>query len=115
MSDIVQITDQNYKELVVDANTPVLLWFWASWCGPCKMITPLMEEAALRYQGGLTIGRVEAEKQPRICAKYGVRGLPTLIIFDRGRIVGGKVGAMDREDLRDFIETCLPEPEQVDF
>lgn len=108
MSDnIVQISDASFEQDVLKASGPVLVDFWAEWCGPCKMIAPVLEELADEYDGKLTIAKLNIDSNIETAPKYGVRGIPTLIIFKDGEVAGTKVGALSRTQLASFIDSVI--------
>ncbi len=108
MSDlIVQISDASFEQDVLQAAGPVLVDFWAEWCGPCKMIAPVLEELAEEYAGKLTITKLNIDSNTETAPKFGVRGIPTLIIFKGGEAVGTKVGALSRSQLAAFIDSVI--------
>jgi len=109
MSDslIVKTSDSRFKQDVLDATGPILVDFWAEWCGPCKAIAPLLEEAAAEYQGKLTVAKLNADENPMTPQRLGVRSLPTLLIIKNGKVEGQKVGALRKSDLTAFIESKL--------
>jgi thioredoxin 1 len=108
MSDnIVQISDASFDQDVLKASGPVLVDFWAEWCGPCKMIAPVLEELAQEYNGKLTIAKLNIDSNIETAPKYGVRGIPTLIIFKDGEVAGTKVGALSRTQLAAFIDSVI--------
>ena len=108
MSDnIVQISDASFEQDVLKASGPVLVDFWAEWCGPCKMIAPVLEELAQEYDGKLTIAKLNIDANIETAPKYGVRGIPTLIIFKDGEVAGTKVGALSRTQLASFIDSVI--------
>jgi thioredoxin 1 len=108
MSDnIVQISDASFEQDVLKASGPVLVDFWAEWCGPCKMIAPVLEELAQEYNGKLTIAKLNIDSNIETAPKYGVRGIPTLIIFKDGEVAGTKVGALSRTQLAAFIDSVI--------
>jgi len=104
---ILKVTDANFQQDVLNAAGPVLVDFWAEWCGPCKAIAPLLEEAATEYQGKLTVAKVNADENPLTAQKLGVRSLPTLLLIKNGKVEGQKVGALRKTDLTAFIESKL--------
>ncbi len=108
MSDnIVQISDASFEQDVLKASGPVLVDFWAEWCGPCKMIAPVLEELAQEYDGKLTIAKLNIDSNIETAPKYGVRGIPTLMIFKDGEVAGTKVGALSRTQLASFIDSVI--------
>jgi len=108
MSDnIVQISDASFEQDVLKAPGPVLVDFWAEWCGPCKMIAPVLEELADEYSGKLTIAKLNIDSNIQTAPKYGVRGIPTLMIFKNGEVAGTKVGALSRTQLASFIDSVI--------
>ncbi len=102
-----QVTDSEFDEKVLKSSTPVLVDFWAEWCGPCKMIAPILEELAVDYAGKLTIAKVNIDNNPGTPQRYGVRGIPTLILFKDGEVHATKVGAVPKSQLADFINANL--------
>lgn len=108
MSDaIVQVSDASFEQDVLKASGPVLVDFWAEWCGPCKMIAPVLEDLAEDYAGKLTIAKLNIDANPDTAPAYGVRGIPTLIIFKDGQVAGTKVGALSRTQLAEFIDSVV--------
>ncbi|MEX1199091.1 MAG: thioredoxin TrxA [Pseudohongiellaceae bacterium] len=108
MSDnIVQISDSSFENDVLKADGPVLVDFWAEWCGPCKMIAPVLEELADEYDGKLKIAKLNIDSNPETAPKYGVRGIPTLILFKNGQAEGTKVGALSKSQLAAFIDSAI--------
>ncbi len=105
MSEYIQATtDDNFEADVLQADTPVLVDFWAEWCGPCKMIAPILDEVAKEYQGRLKIVKVNVDDNADTPAKYGVRGIPSLILFKDGNVVATKVGALTKSQLAAFLD-----------
>ncbi len=108
MSDkIVQLTDDCFEEDVLQASGLVLVDFWAEWCGPCKMIAPVLDDIAEEYQDKLTIGKLNIDQNSGTPPKYGVRGIPTLLLFKNGEMVDTKVGALSKTQLKEFIDKNL--------
>jgi thioredoxin 1 len=104
---ILQVSDDEFDEQVLKSATPVLVDFWAAWCGPCKMIAPILEEISTEYAGKLTIAKVDIDENPGTPARYGVRGIPTLILFKDGEVHATKVGALAKSQLAAFIDQNL--------
>ena len=104
MSDqIVHVTDATFDEEVLNSELPVLVDFWAEWCGPCKMIAPVLDEIAGEYAGKLKVAKVDVDANPDIPPKFGIRGIPTLIVFKGGNAEATKVGALSKSQLTEFI------------
>jgi thioredoxin 1 len=104
---IVHVTDASFDSDVVKAEKPVLLDFWAEWCGPCKMIAPMLGEIADEYQGKVTIAKLNIDDNPKTPQRFNVRGIPTLILFKNGQVEGQKVGALRKSDLAAFLDSKL--------
>jgi len=108
MSDqIIHISDASFEQDVLKASVPVLLDFWAEWCGPCKMIAPILNEIAGEYAGKLIVAKVNIDENPDTPAKYGVRGIPTLTLFKDGNVQATKVGALSKSQLSAFLDSNL--------
>ncbi|OIQ48649.1 MAG: thioredoxin [Gammaproteobacteria bacterium MedPE] len=106
MSDtIIQLTDANFEQEVINAGRPVLVDFWAEWCGPCKMIAPILEEVAKEYGDKVTIGKLNVDQNTETAPKYGIRGIPTLLLFKDGNVAATKVGALSKTQLIEFLDT----------
>lgn len=108
MSEHLQhVTDDSFEDEVLKASGPVLVDFWATWCGPCKMIAPVLDELAEEYAGKLKICKLDVDANPNTAPKYNVKGIPTLIIFKNGNVESKKVGAMSKSQLAAFIESTI--------
>jgi len=108
MSDkIVHVSDATFDSEVLSADVPVLVDFWAEWCGPCKMIAPVLDEIADEYDGKLKVVKVDVDANPEIPPKFGIRGIPTLILFKGGSAEATKVGALSKTQLSDFIKEVV--------
>jgi thioredoxin 1 len=104
---IKHITDASFHTDVISAAQPVLVDYSADWCGPCKMIAPVLEEAAANYAGRLTIAKLDIDSNPKIPGQYGVRGIPSLMLFKNGQVAATKVGALSKSQLAAFLDANL--------
>lgn len=100
----IEFTDANFDELVLKSDKPVLVDFWAEWCGPCRMVGPVVEELSKDFDGKAVIGKVDVDSNPGISMKYGIRNIPTLLIFKNGEIVDKQVGAVPKSVLAGKLE-----------
>jgi thioredoxin 1 len=108
MSDhIVHVSDNTFDDEVLNSDTPVMVDYWAEWCGPCKMIAPILDEIADEYEGKLTIAKLNIDENQETPQKYAVRGIPTLMIFKEGEVAGTKVGALSKSQLSAFIDSVI--------
>ncbi len=103
MAKPIEITDDNYEE-ILNSEKPVLVDFWAEWCGPCRMIGPIVEELAGEYEGKAIVAKVDVDSNPNVSAKYGIRSIPTLLVFKNGEIVDKQVGAVPKNILVQKLE-----------
>ncbi len=101
------VTDANFETEVLQAGTPVLVDYWAEWCGPCKMIAPILDDVAKEYTGKLKVAKLNIDDNQETPAKYGIRGIPTLMLFKNGNIEATKVGALSKSQLTAFIDSNL--------
>jgi thioredoxin 1 len=104
---ITTITDGNFEGEVLKSSQPVLIDFWATWCGPCRAIAPVVEQLAKEYAGKLKVGKVNIDEHPRTPTTYDVRSIPTLLLFKDGKVVGQIVGAVPRPKIEDMIKKAL--------
>jgi thioredoxin 1 len=98
------LTQENFETEVLRSATPVLVDFWAEWCGPCKMIAPLLDELADEYDGKIKIGKVNIDEQQALAAKYGIRAIPTLLVINKGEVAEQMVGAKSKRDLKASLD-----------
>ena len=104
---IKHVTDANFEEQVLKAQGPVLVDYWAEWCGPCKMIAPVLDDIAGTYEGKLTIAKLNIDENQETPAKHGVRGIPTLMLFKNGNVEATKVGALSKSQLQAFLDANI--------
>lgn len=104
---ILTISDASFETDVLKSSTPILIDFWAEWCGPCKMIAPILDEVAPSYIDKIKIGKINVDENTGIPAKYGVRGIPTLILFKNGQVEATKVGALTKSQLTAFLDAHI--------
>jgi thioredoxin 1 len=104
---VLHVTDADFNDTVIKSETPVLVDYWAEWCGPCKMIGPILDEIAIEFNDKLTVAKLNIDDNPATPQSYGVRGIPTLMIFKDGEVEATKVGALSKSQLTDFIESNI--------
>ena len=104
---IVHITDDTFENEVLQSHTPVLVDYWAEWCGPCKMIAPILDEVAKEYCGRLKVAKLNIDENQSTPPKYGIRGIPTLMLFKNGAVEATKVGALSKSQLTAFIDSHI--------
>jgi len=105
--NIVYVTDDSFENEVLKSSTPILVDYWAEWCGPCKMIAPILDEIAGAYAGRVRIAKLNIDENPATPPKYGIRGIPTLMLFKNGNVEATKVGAVSRAQLAAFLDSNL--------
>jgi thioredoxin 1 len=103
----IEINDTNFEELVLKSDKPVLLDFWAEWCGPCRMIGPFVEELAKEYDGRAVVGKVNVDNAPGVSARFGIRNIPTVLFFKNGEIADKQVGAVPKNKLEEKLTALL--------
>ncbi|ERI64727.1 thioredoxin [Capnocytophaga sp. oral taxon 863 str. F0517] len=102
-----QVTDASFDEVVLKSDKPVLVDFWATWCGPCRMLGPVIEELATEYEGRVVVGKVDVDNNQEFAAKYGVRNIPTVLVFKDGEVVGRQVGVAAKKIYTDALDSLL--------
>ena len=102
-----ELTESNFEEKVIKSDVPVVVDLWAEWCGPCKMLAPIMEEMSTEYEGKALITKVDVDNNPGIAAKYGVRNIPTVLFFKGGEVVDKQVGAVPKDKLTEKLDSLL--------
>lgn len=108
MSDLIKhATEKTFEAEVLKSDLPVLVDYWAPWCGPCKAIAPLLEEVSRDYEGRVQVVKVDVQDHPEVAAKFGIRGIPTLMVFKNGEAVATKVGAVNKTQLTGFIDESI--------
>jgi len=106
-NEIIHLSDETFKKEVLESTVPVLVDYWAEWCGPCKMIAPILDELISEYNGKIKIAKLNIDENPQTPIKYGVRGIPTLMIFKSGNVESTKVGALSKSQLIAFIDSTI--------
>jgi thioredoxin 1 len=104
---IVHVSDSSFEHDVLQSSVPVLLDFWAEWCGPCKMIAPILDQIAAEYAGKVVVAKMNVDENPKTPMKFSVRGIPTLILFKNGQLQGQKIGAVRKADVVAFLDSNL--------
>ena len=99
-----EITDATFEETVLNSDKPVMVDFWAAWCGPCRMVGPIIDEISAEYEGRAVVGKVDVDANQEFAAKYGVRNIPTVLVFQNGEVVGRQVGVAPKNAYADAIE-----------
>jgi thioredoxin 1 len=104
---ILYVTDDTFEQEVINSSNPVLVDYWAEWCGPCKMIAPILEEIASEYTGKVRIAKLNIDENPQTPPRYGIRGIPTLMLFKDGNVEATKVGALSKSQLTAFLDSNI--------
>jgi thioredoxin 1 len=107
VNEPIQVTDEAFEKTVLESSLPVIVDFWAPWCGPCKMVAPTLEKIAKENEGKVLVAKVNTDENPQWAMKYGVQGIPTMLLFYNGKVVNRQVGALPEPMLRDVIEQFL--------
>jgi thioredoxin 1 len=103
----IEVTDNNFENLVIKSDKPVLVDFWAEWCGPCRMVGPLVKEISQEYEGRAVIAKLDVDSNPAVSAKFGIRNIPTILYFKNGEIVDKQVGAVPKNVIASKLEAIL--------
>ena len=107
MSDVTEVKESDFKDVVLDSDVPVLVDFWAPWCGPCRMVAPVVEEIAQQYEGKVKVVKLNTDENPQIASQYGIRSIPTLMVFKDGEKQDTVVGAVPKTTLSNTLEKHL--------
>lgn len=107
MAKPIEITDANFEQEVLKSDVPVLIDFWAIWCGPCRVIAPVVEEIAGEYDGKLKVGKLDVDNNPQVAVKYGIRSIPTLLIFNNGEVSDQMIGALPKAHIVDRVQRVV--------
>ena len=105
--NVIEFNDQNFDSDVLEAGTPVLVDFWAVWCGPCKAIAPIVEEIANNYNGKVKVGKMDVDRNNQVAMRYGIRSIPTLLVFNNGEVVDQVIGNVGKESIESMLNKAL--------
>mgnify|MGYP000870259274 CR=1 FL=1 len=103
----IEITDETFEEEEINSELPVLVDFWADWCGPCKMVAPVVEDLAGEFEGKVKVGKLDVDSSPKTAQKYGIRGIPNLTIFEKGEVVGQLVGVQPKANIKKRLDETI--------
>ncbi|MFN3269708.1 thioredoxin [Bacteroidetes/Chlorobi group bacterium Naka2016] len=109
MGQVIHVTDQNFQDEVLNSNLPVIVDFWATWCAPCRMIAPIVEEISREYDGKVKVCKLDVDNNPNTAINYGIRSIPTLLFFKNGKVMGSIIGAVGKSKIVEQIEKLLYE------
>jgi thioredoxin 1 len=107
MGQVIHVTDQNFEEEVLNSPIPVIVDFWATWCAPCRMIAPIVEEIAREYDGKIKVCKLDVDNNPNTAITYGVRSIPTLLYFKNGKVISSTIGAVGKSKILEQVEKLL--------
>jgi thioredoxin 1 len=107
VAGVAEVTDQNFEKEILQSQKPAVVDFWAEWCGPCRAVAPIIKDLAARYDGKVTVAKLDVDANPATAGRYGIRGIPTVLAFRGGQVVGQLVGARPRADFEAFVEKLL--------
>ena len=107
MSEPIAVDDSNFDQMVLQAETPVLVDFWATWCGPCRMVAPVVEELAKEYEGRVRFAKVDVDQNPKTASRYGIMSIPTLLLFKKGEPISNIVGFRPKAELKQSLDAVL--------
>ena len=110
--NVIELTDQNFEQEVLKSDVPVLVDFWAEWCGPCRMMGPTVDQVATDYAGKVKVGKLDVDANQQTAYRYGIRGIPTILLFKGGQIVEQKVGAIGKPEFQKMLDKHLAQPVQ---
>lgn len=114
INEPVSVTDEAFEKVVLESEIPVIVDFWAPWCGPCKMVAPILEKFADEYQGKLLVAKVNTDENPKWAMEFGVQGIPTMLFISGGSVVHQQVGALPEPYMRDMVDTFLSTIEEAE-